>query len=299
MNEIIEKCGFIAIVGKPNVGKSTLMNRLLGQKISITSEKPQTTRHRILGIKTVAKKQFVYIDTPGMHKNIKHAINRYMNRSASSVLQDADIVVFVVEALRWTHEDEQVLKKLNKCKSPVLLVINKIDLIKDKDRMLPFISVITEKRTFTEVIPLSSQTGDNLDTLEEVVGQYLPTGAALFPEDQITDKSERFLAAEIIREKLARKLRQEIPYALTVEIEDFKDQDKLIHIDAVIWVERSTQKGIVIGKDGSGLKTIGKRARIDMENLFDKKVFLNLWVKVKEGWTDNEKNLQSFGYSDI
>ncbi|MDX1490523.1 MAG: GTPase Era [Pseudohongiellaceae bacterium] len=291
-------CGFIAIVGRPNVGKSTLLNYLLEQKISITSRKPQTTRHRIMGIKTMDRHQFVYVDTPGMHKHQKKAINRAMNSAATGALDGVDVVLFVVERLVFTEEDEMVLLALEKVKAPVLLLINKIDLLepKSRERLLPHIQKLSQKRHFDEVIPLSVLGSHNLDTVEECVKKYLPQGPFLFPEDQVTDKSSRFLAAEIIREKITRQLGDELPYEATVEIEKYTQQGDVLHIHGLVLVDKNSQKQIIIGKNGDRLKLIGSSARIDMEKAFDTKVMLNLWVKVKGGWADDERALHSLGY---
>lgn len=291
-------CGYVAIVGRPNVGKSTLLNHILGQKISITAHKPQTTRHRILGIKTTDTAQVIYVDTPGLHLGGKKAMNRYMNRAAASTIHDVDVIVFMVDQLRWTNEDEFVLEKVKSAGIPVILVINKVDKISKKDLLLPYIGELSQKMDFADVIPLSAEKGDNVEALEQKVAGLLSLSVPYFPEDQITDKSERFLAAELVREKLMRMLGQELPYALTVEIEKFKMQNNVLHISAIIWVERQGQKKIVIGKDGEQLKTVGRQARIDMEKLFDQKVYLQLWVKVREGWSDDERALRSFGYND-
>jgi GTP-binding protein Era len=298
MSDIPLHSGYVAIVGRPNVGKSTLMNRILGQKISITSNKPQTTRHRILGIKTDALSQAIYVDTPGLHLNAKKAMNRYMNKAVTTALDDVDLILFVIEAGQWTEEDENVLQRLRGAQVPVILVVNKIDRIADKEVLLPLLKGLAEKMAFAEIVPLSAQRGSNVAELEQSVMRYLPEGEAIYPEDQITDRSERFLAAEIVREKLMRALGQELPYAVTVEIEQFKEEGNLLRINALVWVEREGQKRIVIGKKGEQLKEIGQQARIDMERLFDKKVFLQLWVKVKEGWADSERLLNTLGYRD-
>jgi len=288
--------GFVAIVGRPNVGKSTLMNRILGQKISITSRKPQTTRHRILGIKTVEQSQAIYVDTPGLHLNAKKAMNRFMNKAVTTTLDDVDLILFVIEAGQWTDEDDNVLARLKNVKVPVMLVVNKIDQLEDKEVLLPLMQSLASKLSFVEIVPLSAQNGSNVEELERTVVRYLPEAEPMFPADQITDRSERFLAAEIVREKLMRELGQELPYAVTVEIEQFKEEEGLLRISALIWVERDSQKRIVIGKKGEQLKEIGRQARIDMERLFGEKVFLQLWVKVKEGWSDNERLLNTLGY---
>lgn len=291
-------CGFIAIVGRPNVGKSTLLNHLLEQKISITSRKPQTTRHRILGIKTVGADQFVYVDTPGMHKVERKAINRVMNQAATSALDGVDIVLFVVERLVFNEEDEIVLEALRKVKVPVLLLINKCDLLESRERLLPHIERLSRMREFAEIIPLSVLGSHNLDTVEQCVRRYLPEGPFLYPEDQVTDRSSRFMAAEIVREKIMRQLGDELPYEVTVEIEKYTIAEGVVHIHALILVDKESQKQIIIGKRGERLKTIGSAARIDMEKAFDAKVMLNLWVKVKTGWADDERALHSLGYHE-
>ncbi len=294
MNENSEtRCGFIAIVGRPNVGKSTLLNHLLEQKISITSRKPQTTRHRITGIKTEGDVQFVYVDTPGLHKDQKRALNRAMNATVAEVLKDVDVVLFVVERLVFNDEDEMVLQAMEKLKIPVLLLINKCDQIENRERLLPHIQKIAAKRNFAEVIPIAVLTGHNLDTVQSCVAKYLPQGPFMFPEDQITDRSSKFLAAELIREKITRQLGDELPYDVNVEIEKFVVEGQVIHIHGLILVDKPGQKQIIIGHEGDRLKTIGKAARLDMEIAFDSKVMLHLWVKVKTGWADDERALQS------
>lgn len=292
------RAGYAALLGRPNVGKSTLLNRLIGQKLSITAPKPQTTRHVILGIQTLPDAQIVYVDTPGLHRRGQRALNRHLNRAAASVLGYVDVVVWLVEALRWTEEDEDVLQRLTDFAGPVVLAVNKVDRIPDKSRLLPFLRELAAKRSFSEVVPLAAIDGDNVVALEQVIARLLPVGDLLFPTEQITTASERFLAAELIREKLTRLLREELPYALTVEIERFADEGRLARIHAVIWVERETQKGIVIGEKGATLREVGRQAREDMERLFDRKVFLQTWVKVREGWSDDERALRSLGYAD-
>jgi GTPase len=287
------RCGFIAIVGRPNVGKSTLLNHLLQQKISITSRKPQTTRHRITGIKTEDNIQFVYVDTPGLHKDQKKALNRAMNATVAEVLKDVDVVLFVVERLVFNEEDEMVLKALENVKVPVLLLVNKCDQIPNRERLLPHLQKLAAMRDFAEIIPLAVLTGHNLETVEECVARYLPEGPFMFPDDQVTDRSSRFLAAELIREKITRQLGDELPYEVMVEIEKFEQIGHVLHIHGLILVDKAGQKQIIIGKDGERLKSIGKAARLDMETAFDSKVMLNLWVKVKSGWADDERALQS------
>jgi len=301
MTEQLDKafrCGYVALVGRPNVGKSTLMNHLLGQKLSITSRKPQTTRHRILGIKTTASVQFVFVDTPGIHQGDKQALNRYLNRAALSVLQDMHVIVFMVEALKWNDEDQLALSQCENAGCPVILAVNKIDQVKDKDKLLPFLQDISKRYAFAAVVPISAKQEKQLDELERCIAARLPESEPLYPEDQITDRSVRFLAAEIIREKLVRLLGDELPYATSVEIEKFDEESTLVKIYAVIWVERDNQKAIVIGKEGTKLKRIGQEARVDLENLLEKKVYLKTWVKVKRGWADDERALQQLGYRD-
>ncbi len=294
----VTRAGYAALLGRPNVGKSTLLNRLIGQKLSITAPKPQTTRHVILGIQTLPDAQIVYVDTPGLHRRGRRALNRHLNRAAASVLGYVDVVVWLVEALRWTEEDEDVLQRLADFAGPVVLAANKVDRITDKSRLLPFLHDLAGKRNFSEVVPLAAISGDNVAALEQVIARLLPAGDLLFPAEQMTTASERFLAAELVREKLTRLLREELPYALTVEIEHFVDEGRLARIHAVIWVERETQKGIVIGDKGATLREVGRQAREDMERLFGRKVFLQTWVKVREGWSDDERALRSLGYAD-
>lgn len=292
------RSGYVALIGRPNVGKSTLMNHLLGQKLSITSRKPQTTRHRILGIKTTDMAQFVFVDTPGIHRGDKQALHRYLNRAALSIIQDVNVIVFVVEALKWEEEDQLALAQCEKADCPVILAINKVDQIKDKDRLLPFLQETSTRFSFAAVVPISAKQGTQLDELERRITDLLPASEPLYPEDQVTDRSVRFLAAEIIREKLVRLLGDELPYATSVEIEKFDESDQVVKIYAVIWVERDNQKAIVIGKNGSKLKRIGQEARTDLENLLEQKVYLRTWVKVKRGWADDERALQQLGYRD-
>ncbi|HDR1865484.1 GTPase Era [Pasteurella multocida] len=292
-------CGFIAIVGRPNVGKSTLLNKILGQKISITSRKAQTTRHRIVGIHTDGPYQAVYVDTPGLHIEEKRAINRLMNRAASSAIGDVDLIIFVVDGTHWNEDDEMVLNKLRAAKAPVVLAINKIDNIKNKEEILPFITELTSKFDFAHVVPISAQGGKNVAELEKIVRESLHEGTHHFPEEYVTDRSQRFMASEIIREKLMRFTGDELPYSVTVEIEQFKLNERgTYEINGLILVEREGQKKMVIGNKGQKIKQIGIEARADMERLFDNKVHLELWVKVKSGWADDERALRSLGYMD-
>lgn len=305
------RSGFVAIVGRPNVGKSTLMNHLLGQKLSITSRKPQTTRHKIVGIDSREKMQAVYVDTPGMHKKEVRAINKMMNKAANSALRDVNLVLFVIDSHKWTQNDELVLEKLKNADMPVILVINKVDSLEDKKSLLPLIQERIQLMNFAEIVPVSALRNQNLDHLRDTIEKYLPFAPPLYSLDQITDRSERFLASEIIREKIMRQLGEELPYDLTVQIETFKTEEPEInektgkikpactYIDATIFVERQGQKAIVIGDKGKKLKQIGIDARTDMEKMFEQKIMLSLWVKVKGGWSDDERALKSLGYSDI
>jgi GTP-binding protein Era len=299
MSEQVSRCGYVAIVGRPNVGKSTLLNHILGQKLAITSRKPQTTRHNMLGIKTEGAVQAIYVDTPGLHKDNERALNRYMNKSASNALKDVDVVIFVVDRTRWTDEDQMVLERLKFVEGPLLLAVNKADRMDDKADLLPHLEWLASQLPNAEVVPVSALHGQNLDTLERLVGEHLPEGEHFFPEDQITDRSSRFLAAELVREKIMRQLGAEVPYQITVEIEEFKLQGRTLHIHALILVERDGQKKIIIGDKGERLKRIGQEARKDMEALFDRKVMLNLWVKVKSGWSDDDRALRSLGYDNV
>ena len=292
------RCGYVAIVGRPNVGKSTLLNHLLGQKISITSRKPQTTRHQVLGIKTEDNHQIIFVDTPGLHKDAGKAINRYMNRAASAAIRDVDLVVFVVDRTAWTEEDSIVLEQIEQSGLPTMLVVNKIDLLADKTELLPHLQSLAAKAEFSAILPVSALRQHNVDALEAQILTLLPESGHFFPEDQITDRSQRFLAAEIVREKIMRQLGDELPYSIAVEIEEFAQEGQMLHISAVIFVERTGQKRILIGDKGSRLRSIGMDARRDMEGLFDSKVMLRLWVKVKSGWSDDERALRSLGYDD-
>lgn len=289
------RAGFVAVVGRPNVGKSTLINRLVGSKVSIVTAKPQTTRHRILGVLSTDSAQIVLVDTPGMHRGGSKAMNRVMNRAAANALLDADLVLFVIEAQRWTDEDADVLSRIRKAGRPAIAVLNKVDAVHPKDAILGALQSLSEKYRFREMIPVSARDGTNLDTLLELIPRYLPPSPPLFPDDMRTDKSREFHAAEIIREKLTQMLHQELPYGLTVQIERFAETDGRFAIDAVIWVERDSQKGIVVGKGGGRLKAIGREARLDLKKDLDGPVHLELWVRVKKNWADSEKDLQALG----
>ena len=292
-------CGLIAIVGRPNVGKSTLLNSLLGQKVSITSRKPQTTRHRILGILTEDNHQAVLVDTPGLHSEEKRAINRLMNRAASSSIAEVELIVFLVEGTHWTADDELVLKKIKHSGVPCILCINKIDNVQDKEALLPHLQKLGAMHEFKEIVPISASKGDNVKKIKTLCFEALPESDFWFPEDYITDRSSRFMASEIMREKLMRFTGDELPYSTTVEIEQFKQDAKgVLHINALVLVERNSQKRMVIGNKGERLKTIGQEARRDMQELFGQQVFLETWVKVKSGWADDERALRSLGYGD-
>ncbi|PSF10667.1 GTPase Era [Marinobacter fuscus] len=293
------RCGFVAIVGRPNVGKSTLLNHILGQKLSITSRKPQTTRHQVLGIKTDGPVQAIYVDTPGMHEEEPRALNRYMNKAASSALIDVDVVIFVVDQLAWTSADDMVLEKLRRLSCPVILAVNKVDKLENRGLLLPHLDALSRKLDFAEIIPLSALRETNLEPLETAVGRFLPESIHFYPDDQITDRSERFMAAEMVREKITRQLGAELPYSVAVEIEEFKTEGKTLHISALILVEREGQKKILIGDKGERLRRIGQEARTDMERMFGSKVMLRLWVKVKRGWADSDRALKSLGMGDL
>lgn len=290
------RCGFVAVVGRPNVGKSTLINAILGHKISIVTPRPQTTRHRILGVVSRRDCQIIFVDTPGLHRKARKAMNRMMNRTAASALADADVVLFVTEANRWTAEDQDVLKRLKSVSNPVIAVLNKIDKVHPKELLLETIAEMSERYDFAEVIPISAKREDNLDRLMEVLPEFLPESEPLFPDDMVTDRSQSFRAAEIIREKLTLNLRQEVPYGVSVQIERYIEDESGIGIDAVIWVERDSQKGIVVGKDGAVLKKVGRAARLELKAEAGVPVHLELWVKVKENWADSEKDLMRLGY---
>jgi len=298
-SELSTRCGYVAIVGRPNVGKSTLLNHLIGQKISITSRKPQTTQHRMLGIYTKDDVQVVFVDTPGIHIDEPKAINRYMNRAAASSISDVELIIFIVDATIWNDDDALVLEKIKASKAPAILLINKVDKIKSKETLLPHLDWLSKQHQFLAMFPGSALKGDNIDQLKNQIVDLMPASEFIYPEDSITDRSMRFLAAEAIREKLIRQLGNELPYSMTVEIEKFEtDEKNIFHISAVIFVERKGQKHIVIGKSGQRLKQVGQDARLDLEKLFEQKIFLQLWVKVKDSWADDEKALRSLGFGE-
>ena len=293
------RSGFVAIIGRPNVGKSTLLNRLVGQKVSITSHRPQTTRHRVLGIHTTDAAQLVYVDTPGVHRGERgRQLNRMMNREASVSLEGVDAVVLVITADGWNENDEPALDLVRRAQCPVILAINKVDTLDDRERLLPLIEESQKRLAFVEIVPVSARAGDNVPDLEQAIVRLLPEHPPYFEPDQVTDRSERFLAAEFVREQVFRGLGQELPYAVAVEITEFREEPKHLHIDAVIWVEKEGQKAILIGKDGERLKSIGRQARLGMQKAFGRKVWLGLWVKVREGWSDDVRALRSLGYGE-
>jgi GTP-binding protein Era len=291
------RSGFVVIIGRPNVGKSTLLNRLVGQKVSITSQRAQTTRHRILGIHNTAQAQIIYVDTPGLHRgDSDKQLSRHMNREARSSLEGVDAVVLVMASDGWTERDEPALELVRDASCPVILAINKVDRLKKRERLLPLIEAMQQRHTFAEIVPLSAQDGDNVPALEKILLRLLPVHPAYFDAEQITDRSDRFQAAEFLREQVFRSFGEEVPYAVAVEITEFREEPKHQHIDAVIWVEKEGQKAILIGKGGASLKEIGKRARLEMQKAFGRKVYLGLWVKVREGWSNDLRALKSLGY---
>ena len=297
------RCGYVAVVGRPNVGKSTLVNALMGSKVSIVTAKPQTTRHRILAIHTSDDTQIVFVDTPGLHragdKRGGKVMNRLMNRTAVSALTDADLILFMVEANRWTDEDADVLAKVKAADVPTIALLNKVDSVHPKDTILSLLSQMHERHEFLELMPISAKKGDNLGELLKILPQHLPKSPPLFPEEMRTDRSREFHVAEIIREKLTSMLHQELPYGLTVQIERLIEEPAGMTINAIIWVERDSQKGIVVGKGGSRLKQIGRAARMDLKAEYAQPVHLELWVKVKDNWANSEKDLHSLGFDPI
>ena len=289
------RCGFAALMGRPNVGKSTLINRLVGEKLSIVTPKPQTTRHRILGIDSRGDTQIIFVDTPGVHRGQERALNRAMNRTAAGAAHDADVIVIVVEALKWTDEDQDVLDRCKAAGRPMILAVNKVDLVSPRSRLLPYLEEAGSRADFEEIVPLSARRGDNVDALRECVARRLPVGPPLFPPDSLSDRDEAFRIAEVIREKLMYRLREELPYGLTVEVESLERTPDLLRVGAVIWVERAGQKKIVIGAKGGQLKTCGQLAREELEKRLGTKVHLELWVRVKKKWSDSDRALRDLG----
>jgi len=294
----MNKCGYVAVIGKPNVGKSTLINFIVGEKVSIVTAKPQTTRHQILAIGTKPSGQILFIDTPGMHVGHKKALNKFMNKTAANAVLDVDLILFVVESMKWNDDDEQALKALKHSKTNVILVINKADLIKQKEKLLPFANRVFGYYDFKEIFYISASKGKGIEDLEEKIFQYLPESENYFSEDQLTDKSTKYMVSELIREQLMLRFHQELPYSLTVEVESFKNKGHIVHIHALIWVERDIQKNMIIGKGGESLKHVGIQSRKAIQDLIGSKVHLKLWVKVKSAWADSDRLLQQLGYKD-
>jgi GTP-binding protein Era len=292
------RSGYAALIGRPNVGKSTLLNRLLGQKMAITSHKPQTTRHRILGIQSNQHGQIVYVDTPGIHQRGVKAMNRYLNRTAHTALLDVDLVLFVCQALAWHDEDQAVLNALAQSNTPCIAVVNKVDTVKPKERLLPFLAELSARHDFVDVIPVSARKGDQVGTLDELVLKHLPEGEVIFPEDQLSDRSERFFAAELLREQIIRRYHKELPYVSTVDIEQFAEEKGRYVIHAVIWVERESQRGILLGRNGHALKEAASAARKQMCEFFATRVHLEVWIKVKRSWSSDEASLAQLGYAE-
>ena len=294
-----KRCGYVAIVGRPNVGKSTLLNHLMGFKLSITSRKPQTTRHNLLGIVTENNTQMIFVDTPGIHSAQTKALNRYMNKAAGTAMKDVDVIVMVVDCDKWSDGDELVAERVFQQQIPVIIAVNKTDRLGDKAELLPHLGHLAQRFPQAEILPMAALQGLNLDKLKQLIETKLPEGDFFYPDDQVTDKSERFIAAELVREKIMRQLGEELPYEATVEIEEWRWENGILHIYALILVERDGQKRIVIGEGGQRLKKIGQQARLEMEALLDTKVMHHLWVKVKAGWSDDERALKSLGYTDF
>lgn len=291
------RSGYVALVGRPNVGKSTLLNRLTGQKLAITSHKPQTTRHRILGIRNTAKAQVVYIDTPGIHRSRGKALSHYLNQTAQTALHDVDLIVFICQARQWRNEDALVLDRIRASQKPCIAVVNKTDRVTDKTALLPFLQQLAARHAFSAILPASAHTGSQVDALATIIEQQLPQSEPLFPPEQITDRPERFFAAELLREQITRRYHQELPYAISVEIEAFIAEPARYRIHAIIWTERAGQRAILLGKQGQALKATATAARQQMCQFFATRVHLQVWIKVRESWSDDEQSLAQLGYT--
>jgi GTPase len=297
MADATHRCGFVAVVGRPNVGKSTLVNALVGRKVSIVTSRPQTTRQRVIGVATGEAAQLLFVDTPGMHRRERRALNRIMNQSAQASLADTDVILVVVEAGRWTEEDDDVLARAQATGRPVLLILNKIDRIQPRERLLPLLQEAAARGEFAAVMPISAARGENLERLRTLLESAVPEGPPLYPPEQWSNRDERFHIAEIVREKLMRRLRDELPYGLAVEIERLAESEQgRLEVNAVVWVERDAHKAIVIGKGGEMLKAAGQAARLELKARFNRPVHLEIWVKVREGWTDHHADLRRLGY---
>lgn len=304
MNEAIDtsipayRCGYITLLGRPNVGKSTLLNRLIAQKISITSRKPQTTRCQVLGVRTTDQYQAIYIDTPGLQQEYDSPVHRHMSQEARNSLQDVDLVIFMLEARKWTPADAQVLQLIKDSGQPLIVAVNKIDRLQQKSELLPYLARLSKTVGDIEIIPISARKDINIAELEKTVYRLLPEGIALFSEDHITNRNKRFFAAEFIREKLINRLGDELPYRVAVTIEEFNEEETIIWLKAIVWVEEKSQKNIVIGKNGAMLKAVGEAARLDLERLFEKKIHLQTWVKIKKNWTMSDETMEQLGLKD-
>lgn len=298
MENIKYYCGFIAILGRPNVGKSTLLNQILKQKLCITSRKAQTTRHKILGVQTIENTQWIYVDTPGIHEGGSKALNKVLNKTAVQTLREVDCVLFVVDGTKFMPDDELVLSYIKRAKIPCILVINKVDKISDKSTLLPYIEKLSQQYAFESVVPISARTGLQVEVLQDAIKPFLPEGQHFYDEDEFTDKSTRFLCAELLREKVFRYCGDELPYSVSVEIESYQQKEDLVHIHALIWVEKESHKRMIIGDKGQKLKEMATQARLDMEKLVGQKVFLQCYCKVKSGWSNNERLLSQWGYGN-
>jgi len=289
------RSGFAALVGRPNVGKSTLLNALVGEKLSIVTPRPQTTRHRILGVLTTVDAQIAFVDTPGLHQHASRALNKAMNRTATAALEDADLVVLVVEAMRWTSEDELALERIVRSGRPAIAAVNKIDRVRPRERLLPYLAELAVRHAFLAIVPVAALKSDNIEDLRRTIAAHLPLAPPLFPDGELTDRGLSFRIAEVVREKLTLELNQEVPYGVAVEVERLTPEPDQLIVDAAIWVDRAGQKPIVIGAHGERLKRVGRSARLALNGMLGRRVHLNLWVKVRENWADNARALKELG----